>query len=127
MTKPLIASALGIGLAVAVGLFFTKSTTPAETVVAISPSPTISVQSYSLSDIAAHNQPTDCWFAIGASVYNVTSYIKSGIHPGEEAILLGCGKDATQLFSTKGSKGQPHSEKATNYLQSFKIGALAQP
>ena len=31
-------------------------------------------------------------------VYNVTSYIKSDMHPGGNNILKGCGKDATLMF-----------------------------
>lgn len=84
------------------------------------------VKQISLSEIEKHANPTDCWFAVNGDVYDVTKYIAGGKHPGEDAILEGCGKDATVLFTTRPmGPGTPHSEKATNFLQTFKIGVLA--
>jgi len=79
---------------------------------------------YTLADLESHNQPEDCWFSIEGSVYDVTPYIKGGLHPGEDKILLGCGKDATELYATKAGQGLDHSDKARAYLKSFKIGEL---
>ncbi len=81
---------------------------------------------YSLDEIAKHSVKEDCWFAIEDKVYDVTSYISSGFHPGKAAILEGCGKDATVLFNTRpmGSK-TPHSDKARSYLGKFQIGVLS--
>ena len=84
------------------------------------------MKSYTLSEIASHSKPTDCWFAISGKVYDVTKYIAGGLHPGEDKILLGCGKDATTLFETKAGKGQDHSEKAYGYLANWQIGTLSQ-
>ena len=103
---------------------------PTETVVQTTkaPSPTetsaAKVAGYTLSDIKPHNSASDCWFAVNGSVYNVTSYIASQKHPGGEAILLGCGKDATDLFTNRPDGKGSHSDKAFSMLVRFKIGVL---
>jgi len=83
-------------------------------------------QSYTLDQIAQHASKDNCWFAIEGKVYNVTSYIANGLHPGGEAILLGCGKDATNLYNDRPNGSGPHSAKARNSLTNFEIGTLAQ-
>ncbi|MFH2062583.1 MAG: cytochrome b5-like heme/steroid binding domain-containing protein [bacterium] len=79
---------------------------------------------YSLNEVASHATADDCWMAIDGQVYNVTAAI--GNHPGGEMILQGCGKDATQLFATKGrgEAGPPHSPQAREGLANFMIGTL---
>jgi len=49
-------------------------------------------------DVSGHNKASDCWMIVDDQVYNVTSYIKSDMHPGGNNILKGCGKDATLMF-----------------------------
>lgn len=84
-------------------------------------------ESFTLADIAKHETAEDCWLAIEGGVYDVTPFIASGKHPGGEAILQGCGKDATELFNTRPmGSGTPHSDKARDNLINFKIGTLAQ-
>jgi cytochrome b involved in lipid metabolism len=81
----------------------------------------------SLTEIAEHAVEADCWMAIDGAVYDVTGFIASGNHGGGEAILQGCGKDATELFDTRPmGSGTPHSSKARGFLPGFKIGDLAQ-
>lgn len=81
---------------------------------------------YTLEEIAQHNQASDCWFAIEGSVYDVTEYIASGMHGGGPTIIEGCGKDATELFNTRPmGSGTPHSDKARSFLPNFQIGILA--
>ncbi len=80
---------------------------------------------YSLEDISKHSKRDDCWFAINGEVYDVTSFISSGKHPGGEAIVQGCGKDATKLFEARPmGSGTPHSEDARENLRKFRIGKL---
>lgn len=80
-----------------------------------------------LTEIAQHARKEDCWFAVGDKVYDVTPFIAKGIHPGGEAILEGCGKDATMLYETRPmGSGTPHSAKARESLEQFEIGILAQ-
>jgi len=83
--------------------------------------------SYTLSEVAQHGKSDDCWLAIEGKVYDVTTFIDGGKHPGGEAILEGCGKDATVLFNTRpmGSK-TPHSDKARELIKNFEIGRLVQ-
>lgn len=82
-------------------------------------------KAYSLSDISAHATKDDCWFAVEGKVYDVTQYIDGGKHPGKEAIIQGCGKDATELFNTRPmGTGTAHSDKARSFLPNFQIGVL---
>lgn len=78
---------------------------------------------YTLSDIASHSTANSCWMAVNGKVYDVTSFIPN--HPGGSAILVGCGKDATYYFNTKGGRGRPHSQTANELLQQYYIGDLA--
>jgi len=56
--------------------------------------------------------------AIDNKVYDVSQFVSQ--HPGGEAILRGCGKDATALF-----KGvDKHQAKAAQILPQFEIGVL---
>ncbi len=81
-------------------------------------------QAYTLADVSAHASPEDCWLAIDGKVYDVTGYIEKGIHPGGEAILFGCGKDATEIFKNRPNGSGSHSEKAFGFLENFYIGDL---
>jgi cytochrome b involved in lipid metabolism len=74
---------------------------------------------YTLAQVASHNNVNDCWTAIDGKVYNITSYAKSGQHPAGDVILQGCGVDASQMFAK-------HSDKARQNLQNFYLGNLAQ-
>lgn len=81
------------------------------------------VTSYSLTDVSLHNSKEDCWTIIHDKVYDITDYISK--HPGGDAILEGCGKDATTLFETRPmGSGTPHSQKARDNLVNFYIGDL---
>lgn len=80
----------------------------------------VAVESYSTSDITAHNNQSDCWMSIEGKVYNVTDFISR--HPGGSRILQGCGKDASDLFS--GAGGHIHSQIARALLADYQIGEL---
>lgn len=75
---------------------------------------------YTLQEVAKHKSASDCWMIIEGKVYNVTSEIAR--HPGGDAILMGCGQEATQLFQTKGGDEGPHSRGAQSQLQQFYVG-----
>ncbi|MFC1649538.1 cytochrome b5 domain-containing protein [Patescibacteria group bacterium] len=73
--------------------------------------------------VSTHSAEGDCWIVIDGKVYDVSSFIPK--HPGEEAILEGCGIDATELFETRPmGSGTPHSERARGMLEQFYIGDL---
>jgi len=78
---------------------------------------------YDLDDVAKHNTPDDCWIAIEGKVYDVTGFISS--HPGGEAILEGCGLDATELYRTRPmGSGTDHSANARQLLDDYELGTL---
>lgn len=80
----------------------------------------------SLEEVAMHATPEDCYLAIEGKVYDVTGYIAGEKHPGGEAIIAGCGKDATSMFNERPSDGEAHSEQARSFLPNFYIGELSQ-
>ena len=58
--------------------------------------------SYTLSDLAKHNNQTSCWTLVNGKIYDITSFVLS--HPaGVQKILKGCGIDASQLYGRVGS------------------------
>ena len=86
---------------------------------------TTEVKSYTIEQVAEHDNKDNCWLAIEGNVYDVTPYISSGFHPGKAAILLGCGKDATVLFNTRPmGSGTAHSERARSFLPKYLVGNL---
>jgi cytochrome b involved in lipid metabolism len=77
---------------------------------------------YTLDEISGHDSSDDCWLLIDGKVYDVTEF---ATHPGGEAILEGCGKDATTLFETRPmGSGTPHSTNARNLREDYYIGDL---
>ena len=79
---------------------------------------------YTLAEVAMHSAADDCWMVIHGKVYDVTAWVPQ--HPGGQAILQGCGEDATDLFETRPmGSGTPHSERARSILQNYYIGNLS--
>ena len=74
---------------------------------------------YTLADVEAHSQPTDCWTVIDGTVYDLTQWI--GEHPGGAAeIEQTCGIDATAAFEDEhAGEREPAGE-----LAGFAIGTL---
>ncbi|MFA5163213.1 MAG: cytochrome b5 domain-containing protein [Patescibacteria group bacterium] len=87
---------------------------------AIPTEPTTNTAFFTLADVAKHNSPSDCWLAVDGNVFDVTAYVKAGLHPGGEAILKGCGLDASQMFA----QVKKHGDKARGMLDSYFIGKL---
>ncbi len=100
-----------------------STTSQTETTNATSTPTSDSQKKITLADIAKHATAQDCWMAIDGIVYDVTSFIPG--HPGGSAILMGCGKDATELFNTKGGRGDGHGGRAQAMLPSLQIGVLS--
>jgi cytochrome b involved in lipid metabolism len=127
--KILWLSGLGIIVIIVIGIFaFSKNpsplsqpTTQANQITTTSAQGT-SATSYTLADISSHNSASSCWMAIEGKVYDVTSYIPR--HPGGDAILQGCGKDATAMFNQRPGSGTPHSNRARQMLVKYYIGDL---
>ena len=83
------------------------------------------VKTYTLVEVGLHNSKANCWLAIEGKVYDATAYIESQKHPGGEAILQGCGIDASELFNNRPNDKGAHSEKARGFLVNYYIGDLA--
>jgi len=47
-------------------------------------------------ELAKHNTLQDCWVCVSGKVFDVTNYMQ--FHPGGRKLMLGAGRDATQLF-----------------------------
>ncbi len=97
------------------------ATTTTSTSTAISTSTTQGPDTYTLAQVAQHNNGASCWTAINGDVYDVTSWINE--HPGgPQAILSLCGTDGSAAFNGQhGGQARPAAELAT-----FKIGTLVQ-
>lgn len=123
---------VGLGISYVYSQNSTKNQTSTEmkniptTTPELSSTPSLVMEkTYSLEEIAKHKTKDDCWFVVERNVYDVTKFIASNKHPGKDAILEGCGKDATVLFNTRPmGSGTPHSDKAKTGLSNFKIGLL---
>ena len=80
-------------------------------------------KTFTLAEIKKHNKKGDAWTLIENKVYNISSWIPK--HPGGEIIMQAVGKDATQLFN---SRGHPSYVKKTilpkYYIGTLKIGTL---
>lgn len=76
---------------------------------------------YTMAQVAQHNDATSCWSAIDGNVYDLTSWIDQ--HPGgDKNILKICGIDGTSAFNSKHGE----SAKAQVKREEFLLGALAQ-
>ena len=107
----------------------TQILTATSTTTTVSKNPPIEIgpgaKTLSLSEVAKHNQASDCWQAISGNVYDFTSYLDQ--HPaGAEIMITYCGKDATQAYDTKGGQGDSHSGKAERMLPTYFVGRLTQ-
>lgn len=90
-----------------------------------SPSPAGASLVLNAAEIAKHNSAGDCWLLIDGKIYNVSSYLSA--HPGGAGIIIPlCGKEATQVFNTKGGRGAPHSDYAASLLINYLVGDLNQ-
>ena len=49
-----------------------------------------------MEEVVKHRTNEDCWTVIDGLVYDITKYI--GIHPGGKKIMLGAGKEASDIF-----------------------------
>lgn len=94
-----------------------------DTTTTSSSSTTTPKQTFTLADVAQHASRNSCWMVIEGGVFDVTTYISS--HPGRDKILIGCGKDATDIFYGA-MGGKKHSPRAESILSDFYIGTILQ-
>ncbi len=80
------------------------------------------LKSYSMDEIAKHSSRESCWLIIEGNVYDVTKFVP--MHKGKDAILMGCGKDATELFNNRPNGSGAHSSMARSLMKKFAIGKV---
>lgn len=85
----------------------------------------VPADSYSLTDLASHNIPEDCWVAVDGTVYDITEFPASH-SGGAEAIIRWCGQDASKGFATKNDSNGSHSAKSKLNLDQFFKGLLVE-
>lgn len=86
-------------------------------------SKTQAASTYTLSQVAEHNTPSNCWMVIEGNVYDLTNYLSE--HDDKLDIRSWCGQDATADYNTKAGKNKDHSSKADDLLKNYMIGTLA--
>ncbi|XP_017487503.1 PREDICTED: cytochrome b5-like [Rhagoletis zephyria] len=78
------------------------------------------VKTFTLEEIATHNEKKSVWIVIHDSVYDVTPFLDE--HPGGEEVLIEqAGKEATEAFEDVG-----HSTDAREMMAKYKIGELCE-
>ena len=77
----------------------------------------------SAAEVARHDSAEDCWLILEGVVYDVTTFLPA--HPGGDAMLRGCGKDATWFFQQR-SRGEGHSRAASEMSAQLALGALGE-
>lgn len=68
-----------------------------------------------MTEVALHNSPDDCWSAIDGKVYNLTEWISE--HPGGSVIIESlCGKDGSAGFNSQHGDQERPIEELARYL-----------
>lgn len=76
---------------------------------------------YTMADVAKHNDGTSCWSVINGNVYDLTAWIPE--HPGgPDKILAICGIDGSAPFNRQHGTARLQQQ----ILAGFKIGTLTQ-
>ena len=75
---------------------------------------------YTVADVATHNNASSCWTIVNGKVYDVTSFITK--HPGgQKSILKMCGTDGTANFTAQhGGKRGPEAALAKQQIGTLK-------
>eukprot|EP00892_Ulva_mutabilis_P010816 jgi/Ulvmu1/8106/UM004_0345.1 len=71
----------------------------------------------SVTEVAKHCTPQDCWVIVHGSVFDVTAYVPR--HPGGAMIYVKAGGDCSQLFDSYHT-----NPKARIVLEKYKIGQV---
>lgn len=97
-----------------------STVSPAITKTEVTTTPAPKKVALNLTEITKHNTANNCWQAIDGQVYDLSPYVQSGVHPGGDKILNGCGKDASLMFKMIGK----HNNGARDLLPPYLLGAL---
>lgn len=103
----------------AISLFLVLSACSTQKQATSQPAASTGSTGYALSDVAGHNSASDCWAIIDGQVYDLTSYVESGQHPGGSNVSDCCGIDCSKMFNNI----RKHSSATTdNVLKQYLIG-----
>lgn len=75
---------------------------------------------YTLSQVAEHTSPSDCWIVIYDKVYDVSTFLSQHLG-GEFIILEWAGRDATIPF-----RSTRHGDDSYKLLENYLIGILVE-
>lgn len=77
------------------------------------------IAAYTLSEVAKHGAPNDCWIVFQGKVYDMSGYGEAtDPHPGGAAVLYAqCGKDATSTIAQTGIDHDPTDAAFTSRLK----------
>lgn len=76
---------------------------------------------FTLAEVAQHNNDADCYAAINGYVYDLTAWIDQ--HPGgDRNILRICGTDGSDAYNQQHGRNR----EAQNILAGFEVGTLAE-
>ena len=76
---------------------------------------------FTMAEVAQHNNHDDCWVAITGFVYNITEYVQGGGHPGDPISFDGlCGQDITEIFYAN----HVNPDRAVAMLAPYCVGTL---
>jgi cytochrome b involved in lipid metabolism len=82
------------------------------------------IKYYTLAEVAQNTGKAGkpLWIVYKNSVYDVTEYVASGVHPGDPNLITDfAGKDCTRDFNDAG-----HSPDAMREMKQMKIGEIAE-
>jgi len=82
--------------------------------------PLSTTEEISVSELAEHNQVTDCWILAGVKVFSLTGYLAN--HPGDTVYAPYCGKNATEPLL--GSSPSKDTQKISDQLGPYYIGII---
>ncbi|OAE22520.1 hypothetical protein AXG93_2423s1070 [Marchantia polymorpha subsp. ruderalis] len=76
----------------------------------------MSIEKYTVEEVATHSSADDCWVIIHGKIYDVTKYLDD--HPGgDQVLLVSAGEDATEEFDDAG-----HSTDAWKLMEKYVVG-----
>ena len=82
----------------------------------------VDIYTYTLSQVAEHNNSNNCWMVIEGKVYDLTNFLTN--HDDKLDIRSWCGQDATADYNTKAGQNKDHSANADKLLSAYVIGDL---
>ena len=84
--------------------------------------PVFAQSTYTITDVATHNTPQDCWTIFENNVYDLTTYLTN--HDRFMDIREWCGTDMTEDFITKAGEGRDHKSGSYTLLEQYYIGTV---